>query len=321
MVYYTTNNFDFTKYPRVKAYIDRVAENKTVNEVNKPVIEFPEVIKKMNTASSDSKSSTKPEETKSVEPIPSKASEEKAKVAESNPQKVSDDQAKSSLTLYYSPMSQPSRAVLSFLQLTGIKHERKVIDILKGENKTPEYLKINPNGLVPAIDDAGFQVPESETIIRYLINTRNVGTDLYPADPKTRALIDRYLPFHHGSVRPACMSFFYATFSFLFPKDQQLTLEATTPPLEEVLNKLDSIHLGDKKYLAGDNLSIADLFAMGELTMISLATPFDFTKYPRVNAYIDRVTQNPIISEINKPVAEFPEILKKMNPDNQAKTE
>ena len=162
-----------------------------------------------------------------TDPVKNKS---KASVAPGN-------EKKESLTLYYFPMSQPSRTVLSFLELVGIKHEKKVVDILKGEQKAPEYLKINPNGVVPSIDDDGFKVFESETIIRYLINTRKVGTDLYSPDPKTAALVDRYLPFHHSEIRPACMNFFYASFNFLFP-DVKLTLEGTKPALEETIKKV-----------------------------------------------------------------------------------
>ena len=84
-----------------------------------------------------------------------------------------------SLTFYYFPLSQPSRAVLAFLELTKIPHEKKIVNILAGEHKTAEYLKINPLGFVPAIDDDGFSFGEGEAIVRYLINTRKVGEEYY----------------------------------------------------------------------------------------------------------------------------------------------
>ena len=50
------------------------------------------------------------------------------------------------LTLYYNPISQPSRSILTFLHLNDIKYEKKPIDIFKGEQKSSEYTSINPVG-------------------------------------------------------------------------------------------------------------------------------------------------------------------------------
>lgn len=56
-----------------------------------------------------------------------------------------------SLTLHYHPVSQPSRAVLTLLALGKIKYEGKVVDLFKGEQRTPEYKKITPFGTVPCL--------------------------------------------------------------------------------------------------------------------------------------------------------------------------
>lgn len=56
-----------------------------------------------------------------------------------------------SITLYYHPLSQPSRSTLALLNIGGLKFEGKIIDLMKGEGRSPEYLKINPFGGVPFI--------------------------------------------------------------------------------------------------------------------------------------------------------------------------
>lgn len=214
------------------------------------------------------------------------------------------------LTLYYSPMSQPSRAVLSFLHLTGISYEKKVIDLIKKEQKDPEYLKINPLGTVPAIKDGEFTLFESEAIIKYLMNTRKVGGEYYPSDPEQRALVDKYLPYHHIHFRPALVKYFLSEYSSVL--NSNLTKESTRPGLEEALDKFEKIILGSRKYIAGEMLSIADLFAVNELTMIYYTTDFDLSNYPHVKEYIERCLLNPVIREINQPVKEFPEKIKLM---------
>ena len=62
------------------------------------------------------------------------------------------------MTLYYHPLSQPSRAAIALLKLGKIKYEEKVVDLMGGENKTPEFLEINLLGFVPAITHNGFSV-------------------------------------------------------------------------------------------------------------------------------------------------------------------
>ena len=94
-----------------------------------------------------------------------------------------------------------------------------VIDLTKGEQKNPEYLKvndlmilfqgqflnfffsqINEAGQVPAIDDDGFKLGESRAIATYLCNKYAPDSELYPKDPKKRAQVDRLLYFDAGTL-------------------------------------------------------------------------------------------------------------------------
>ena len=211
-------------------------------------------------------------------------------------------------TFYYFPLSQPSRAVLAFIELTKIPHEKKVINILTGDNHTPHYLKINPLGKVPAIDDDGFSFGEGETIIRYLINTKKTGEEFYPPDPKKRVLIDRYFPFHHESVRTSLLPYFQSHYPELWP-ELEGQKESLEKKVEATLKKFEENYLGNLHYLGGESLSIADFFALGELMTTYYSTDFDFDKFPLIKAYIERSLENPVILEINKPVAEFREML------------
>lgn len=73
-----------------------------------------------------------------------------------------------SLTLYYHPISQPARAVLSVLAIGKIQFEGKVLDIFKGEARTPEYLELNPFGGVPFITHENVKLSESNAILTHL---------------------------------------------------------------------------------------------------------------------------------------------------------
>jgi len=214
-----------------------------------------------------------------------------------------------SLTLYFHPLSQPSRSLLTFLHLNDIKYEKKVVDILKGEHKSPEYTSVNPLQMIPAIKDGNFTLNESEAIIKYLMNTRKTGELYYPKDPKTRAVVDRYFPFHHSSFRPKLSYYFVANYSALF-KESKINIEEARNEAEEAIKGFEKVFLKDQKYLADDILTIADIFAVNELTQVYFASDIDFEKFPKVKEYIERCLQNPVLREVNKPVKELGEGLK-----------
>lgn len=213
------------------------------------------------------------------------------------------------LNLYYNPLSAPSRTVLAFMHLTDVKHEKKLVDLLKGEQKTPEYAEINPLQTVPAITDGTNNLGESEAIVKYLMSTRKVGNMYYPTDIKDRDIVDKYLAFHHSTMRPNLDQLFLAQLAFLFPEAGKK--EEAKPAAEATCKTFDEVFLQGKKYIAGDILTIADLFAVNELTNIYYTVPdFDWEQFPAVREYIERCLGNPVLREINKPAKEFGELMK-----------
>jgi len=213
------------------------------------------------------------------------------------------------LTLYYNPLSQPSRTLLAFLHLNDVKYESKVIDILKGEQKSEEFTKVNPMQMIPAISEGNFNLGETEAIIKYLMNTRKVGSMFYPSNAKDRALIDKYLPYHHSTFRPKLCKFFYAYYAFLLP-NVTYKVEEVKPEVEAVLKTFEEAFLNGKEYIAGDVLTIADIFAVNELTQIYYTTDFDFSKTPVIKAYIERCLGNPVLLATNDSVKQFGEMMK-----------
>lgn len=99
------------------------------------------------------------------------------------------------LQLYYTLGSPPSRAALMMIRILGLEVDVKKVDLLKGEQKTPEFLKLNPMHQLPVLVDGDFVVTESRAILAYLVNSRKPGSSWYPADPKARAHIDQLLHF------------------------------------------------------------------------------------------------------------------------------
>lgn len=94
--------------------------------------------------------------------------------------------ASTQLTLYWGSGSPTAWRVLIFLAEKNIQFESKLLSLMKGEHKSPEYLKINPNGQVPALTDGDINVYDSLAILHYLEEKYGV---LGSKEPATRAKV------------------------------------------------------------------------------------------------------------------------------------
>lgn len=200
------------------------------------------------------------------------------------------------LTVYGDLLSQPTRAVLLFCKLAKIPHTFQLVRIQKAEQRLPSYLALNPVGKVPAIKDGDFVLSESHAILIYLARSRQVADHWYPADLTKRALVDRYLHWHHTNLR-------YAGF-WIFDKVMKPILGQT--PLDYVLEESPIVlakalrvmetWLAKQQYLTGEEMTIADISAICELTQLELIQ-YDYTPYPKVKAWYDRLRALPEVRE------------------------
>ena len=90
----------------------------------------------------------------------------------------------------------------------GLAHERIDIGGAFGKNREPAYLAMNPNGLVPTLEEDGFLLWESNSIIRYLAAKFGAGT-LEPADLRTRALASKWMDWQLSVLGPAITPVFW----------------------------------------------------------------------------------------------------------------
>jgi glutathione S-transferase len=126
-----------------------------------------------------------------------------------------------------------------------------------GGNREPEYLRLNPNGLVPTISDGGFVLWESNAIVRYLAARHGMGT-LCPEDLAERADADRWMDWQMGtlwaSFRPAFIGLVRT------PPDErdQAGIATATRNTADNLAILDA-HLADRDYVTGPSLTMADI--------------------------------------------------------------
>lgn len=158
------------------------------------------------------------------------------------------------IDLYTSPTPNGWKASVTLEEL-GLPYEVHAVDLMKGEQKTPEYLKINPNGRIPAIvdRDAGdFAVFESGAVMLYLAEKTG---KLIPSDAKGRSRVVQWLMFQMGGVGPMMgqANVFYR----YFPEKIQPAIDRYQKESRRLFEVLDA-RFGESEWLA-DDYSIADI--------------------------------------------------------------
>ena len=103
------------------------------------------------------------------------------------------------MKLYFHPLSGHVHRARLFLSLLGLPHELVQVDLLKGEHKSPEFLRLNSFGQLPVLDDGGVIVPDSNAILVYLAR-REGRTDWLPQGALAEARVQRWLSVAAGEI-------------------------------------------------------------------------------------------------------------------------
>lgn len=198
------------------------------------------------------------------------------------------------MRLYMNEAATTSRAVLAFMRHVDLTAELISIDLMSGEHHQAEFSNLNPNRLVPVLDDEGFVLTESGAILRYLAD--KTGSPLYPRALQQRARVDEMISWFEAN--------FYKDFGFqlvypqLFPHHSRGSHEANAATVawgqaqaRMRLEVLDQHTLGDgRRWLTGEELTIADLHGASILSLGELIG-VDLTPFPRVQSWYGRVTE------------------------------
>ena len=172
---------------------------------------------------------------------------------------------------------------------TGVPFELIELDILKGETRTPEFLKRNPNGRIPTLElEDGTHIAESNAIAWYLAE----GTPLAPADRKQRAETLQWMFFEQYSHEPyiAVARFWKHYLKELTPL-QQLDLPERMKKGYAALDVMER-HLASRRFFVGERYGLADI-ALYAYTHVAHEGAFDLATYPAIRAWLARVAEQP----------------------------
>lgn len=184
------------------------------------------------------------------------------------------------LKIYGLPVSSPTNKVRYVANYLNIPHEFNIISLSRGEHKKPEYLKINPLGRIPAIDDEGFRLAESNAICRYLADKQQ--SDLYPKDLKKRAVIDQWMDYASLHVLIALARIMFNTYFYKFvgiEKDER-AIEDGRKFIAEYLPIIEQ-QLSQHKFIADDKMTLADIAMIASLDTCEMAQ-VNLTAYPHL---------------------------------------
>lgn len=187
-----------------------------------------------------------------------------------------------------------AKKALWTLEELKLPYERIDAGLQFGVVNTPEYRAMNPNGLVPTIDDDGFVLWESHAIVRYLAAKHGAGS-LWPTDLRVRADADRWMDWAFtfaAALRPVFWNLIRTPAD---KRDHKLVAEGTQK-LGELAAYVDA-HLADRPYIAGASLTMGDIPLGCHLQLwfrLDIARP----AVPRLQAWFERLCARPAYAKI-----------------------
>ena len=140
----------------------------------------------------------------------------------------------------------------------SLPFERVDAGLQFGRVNDPDYRELNPNGQIPTLVDGTFVLWESNAILRYLAMQYGAASSLYPADPKLRASIDRWLDWSLSTLVPAERPVFLTLVRTAPAERDMEALAANVKTLIARWKVIDG-HLQGRFHLEGDRFTIADI--------------------------------------------------------------
>ncbi len=172
----------------------------------------------------------------------------------------------------------------------GLPFEREDIGGEFGKNKSPEYLALNPNGLVPTIDEGGFVLWESNAIVRYLAAKHAVGT-LCPIDLQRRADAERWMDWQQTTLGPPMGILFRGLLKTPPDAIESGEIERARQKAAAAFAILET-QLAEQPYVAGPELTIGDI-ALGYAPHRWFKLPVERRDLPNVKGWYARLCERP----------------------------
>jgi glutathione S-transferase len=172
----------------------------------------------------------------------------------------------------------------------GLEHLRHNIGGSFGGDDTETYHQLNPNRLIPTIDDNGFVLWESLAITRYLCRQYAMGS-LWPEDPQQAALGDQWMDWCKSNISPNVMEVFRNLVRTPAQQQDAAAISRCNQAANRHLLVLEA-HLQNRDYLLGDSLSIGDI-PLGSIIYKYYNLDIERPVLPAIEAWYVRLCARP----------------------------
>jgi glutathione S-transferase len=198
--------------------------------------------------------------------------------------------------------------IMLFASEEGIDLEYRLVDLFSGEHLKEDYARLNPNCLVPLLEDGDFRLTESSAILKYLAD--RTGSPAYPKDLKERARVNEMMDWFNANLY---RDFGYGLiYSQTFPHHkrpaeavQSGTIAWGRQKSQGWFKILDEHLLGpDKNYLCGDRITIADYLGV-EIVAVGELIGCRYSAYPNVERWLQRMKSLPSWGKVHEAIDGF----------------
>lgn len=190
------------------------------------------------------------------------------------------------ITLYRLALSGHAHRAELALSLMGLPHRLVDVDLKRGEHRQPAFLRLNPFGQVPVIDDGGTVVHDSNAILVYLATRYDPARRWLPAAPETQAAVQVWLSAAAGPI-----AFGPAAARLVTVFGAQLDAGAAIARAHQLLAVMEPL-LAPRSFLVGAAPTIADIAGYSYIAAAPEGN-VDLTPYPAVRAWLRRIEALP----------------------------
>jgi glutathione S-transferase len=194
------------------------------------------------------------------------------------------------ITVHGRTTSSNVQLVIWAIEELQLPYERLDVGGAFGGTKTPEYLAMNPNALVPVLQDGEVTLFESAAILRYL-GARYGSEPFWPTDPGQRAVLDQWAEWAKTTFTPPMSQIFGQLVRTREADRNPAAIKGATAELARLAAIADK-RIGEGPFLAGRDLAFADI-PFSHLLYRYFTLPFERVDAPRLEAYYKRLCQRP----------------------------
>jgi glutathione S-transferase len=180
------------------------------------------------------------------------------------------------------------------LEECGAKYERMPLNMKEGQHKSPEFLKLNPNGKIPTLVDGDFTLWESLAINRYLAT--KYKPEMLGKSPQEQALVEQWSVWSLAELQPPLVDLIIQMFFVPEAKRDQALIQRAHEKYPRFLKVLDA-HLAGREYMVGTSFTLADVNVASTVN-IAFGVGVDLSSYPNILTWVKIMQKRPAFQKV-----------------------